>query len=143
MKREIAKFVAECDVCRRVKAEHQRPTGLLQPLQVPEWKRDYIGMVFITSLPRTSKGKDAIWVIIDRLTKVAHFLPVRAKIYVGTLAELYISRIVSLHGVPKTIVLNRGSLFTSRFWHSLQEAMGTRLSFSTAYHPQTEAKLKE
>ncbi|MBJ4073146.1 hypothetical protein JGD38_25985, partial [Salmonella enterica subsp. enterica serovar Corvallis] len=77
MKREIAQFVAECDVCRRVKAEHQRPAGLLQPLLIPEWKWDSIGMDFITGLPRSPKGNDAIWVIIDRLTKVAHFLPVK------------------------------------------------------------------
>ena len=133
MKREIARFVAECDVCRRVKAEHQRPAGLLQPLPVPEWKWDSIGMDFITGLPRTSSGKDSIWVVIDRLTKVAHFLPVLTTFSMGRLADLYISRIVCLHGVPKTIISDRGSIFTSRFWHSLQEAMGTRLSFSTAY----------
>ena len=104
MKREIAKFVAECDVCRRVKAEHQLPAGLLQPLPIPEWKWDSIGMDFITGLPQTSKRKDSIWVIIDRLTKVAHFLPVLVKFTVGQLADLYLSRIVCLHGVPKTIV---------------------------------------
>ena len=140
MKREIAKFVAECDMCRRVKAEHQRPAGLLQPLPIPEWKWDSIGMDFITGLPRTSKGKDSIWVVIDRLTKVAHFLPVRTNLSVRLLADLYVSRIVCLHGVPKTIVSDRGSLFTSRLWHSLQEAMGTRLTFSTVYHPQTDGQ---
>ncbi|MBJ4058634.1 DDE-type integrase/transposase/recombinase, partial [Salmonella enterica subsp. enterica serovar Goldcoast] len=140
MKREIAKFVAECDVCRRVKAEHQRPAGLLQPLPIPEWKWDSIGMDFITGLPTSPKKNDAIWVVIDRLTKVAHFLPVKTDLRVGLLADLYIARIVSLHGVPKTIVSDRGSLFTSRFWHSLQEAMGTRLSFSSAYHPQTDGQ---
>ena len=141
MKREIARFVAECDVCRRVKAEHQRPAGLLQPLPVPEWKWDSIGMDFIVGLPRTSKGSDSIWVIVDRLTKIAHFLPVRTTLKVGNLADLYVSRIVSLHGVPKTIISDRGSQFTSQFWHSLQEAMGTRLSFSTAYHPQTDGQI--
>ena len=140
MKREIARFVAECDVCRRVKAEHQRPAGLLQPLPVPEWKWDSIGMDFIVGLPRTPSGKDSIWVIIDRLTKVAHFLPVHTTFKVGRLADLYVSRVVSLHGVPKTIISDRGSAFTSQFWHSLQEAMGTRLSFSTAYHPQTDGQ---
>ena len=117
MKREIARFVAECDVCRRVKAEHQRPAGLLQPLLVPEWKWDSIGMDFITGLPRTSQRKDSIWVIIDRLTKVAHFLPVRTTFDVGQLADLYVSRIVSLHGVPKTIISDRGSVFTSQSGH--------------------------
>ena len=137
MKREIAQFVAECDVCRRVKAEHQRPAGLLQPLSVPEWKWDEIGMDFVTGLPKSPKGNDSIWVIIDRLSKVAHFLPVKETIRAEQLAELYLARIVSLHGIPKRIVSDRGSLFTSRFWESFQLALGTRISFSTAYHPQT------
>ena len=77
MKREIAKFVAECDVCCRVKAEHQRPAGTLRPLSIPEWKWDEVGMDFITGLPNTQKGHNAIWVVIDRLSKVAHFIPVR------------------------------------------------------------------
>jgi hypothetical protein len=137
MKREIARFVAECDVCRRVKAEHQRPAGTLQPLSIPEWKWDEVGMDFITGLPKTQKGSNAIWVVVDRLSKVAHFLPIREDITASQLADLYVSRIVSLHGVPKKIISDRGSLFTSKFWASFQQAMGTRLSFSTAYHPQT------
>jgi transposase InsO family protein len=94
-------------------------------------------MDFITGFTKSPKGNDAIWVIVDRLSKVAHFLPVREKIRASHLAELYLSRIVVLHGVPKKIISDRGSLFTSRFWESFQQAMGTRLSFSTAYHPQT------
>jgi hypothetical protein len=73
----VAAHVAMCDVCQRVKAEHQRPAGLLYPLKIPEWKWEEIGMDFITGLPRTSKGYDSIWVIMDRLTKVAHFIPVK------------------------------------------------------------------
>src|SRR5664279_565062 len=76
MKREIAKYIAKCDVCNRVKAEHQKPAGLLQPLPVPDWKWNEIGMDFITGLPRTKSGYDSIWVIVDRLTEVAHFIPV-------------------------------------------------------------------
>ena len=138
MKREIAEFVARCDVCQRVKAEHQRPAGLLQPLPIPEWKWEEVGMDFITGLPRTQTGCDFIWVIIDRLTKVAHFIPVKTKYGGNKLAELYMDRIVCLHGVPKRIVSDRGSQFTSKFWQSLHEALGTRLNFSTAYHPQTD-----
>ena len=140
MKQEIGRFVAECDVCRRVKAEHQRPAGILQPLRVPEWKWDEVGMDFITGLPKTPSGNDAIWVVVDRLSKVAHFLPVKENIRASQLADLYISRIVVLHGVSKKIVSDRGSLFTSKFWLSFQEAMGTRLSFSTAYHPRTDGQ---
>ena len=137
MKREIALFVAKCSVCQQVKAEHQRPAGLLQPLQVPSWKWDEVGMDFITGLPKSSRGHDAIWVVVDRLTKVAHFIPVRTTHSGNQLADLYISRVVSLHGIPERIVSDRGSQFTSRFWKKLHEALGTKLAFSTAYHPQT------
>nr|AAX95140.1 retrotransposon protein, putative, Ty3-gypsy sub-class [Oryza sativa Japonica Group]ABA92431.1 retrotransposon protein, putative, Ty3-gypsy subclass [Oryza sativa Japonica Group] len=140
MRREIAGFVALCDVCQRVKAEHQRPAGLLQPLQIPEWKWEEIGMDFITGLPRTSSGHDSIWVVVDRLTKVAHFIPVHTTYTGKRLAELYLARIMCLHGVPKKIVSDRGSQFTSKFWQKLQEELGTRLNFSTAYHPQTDGQ---
>nr|ABA96940.1 retrotransposon protein, putative, Ty3-gypsy subclass [Oryza sativa Japonica Group] len=140
MRREIAEFVALCDVCQRVKAEHQRPVGLLQPLQIPEWKWEEIGMDFITGLPRTSSGHDSIWVVVDRLTKVAHFIPVHTTYSGKKLAELYLARIMCLHGVPKKIVSDRGSQFTSKFWQKLQEELGTRLNFSTAYHPQTDGQ---
>ena len=77
LKRDIAEYIAKCDVCSRVKAEHQKPAGLLQPLPVPDWKWEQIGMDFITGLPRTKSGYDSIWVIVDRLTKVSHFIPVK------------------------------------------------------------------
>ena len=104
MKREIGSYIAKCDICQRVKAGHQRPAGLLQPLQIPEWKWDSVGMDFITGLPTSSRGNDSIWVIVDRLSKVAHFLPVKTTYQSSKLAELYIARIVSLHGVPKNII---------------------------------------
>ncbi|KAK1686267.1 hypothetical protein QYE76_047115, partial [Lolium multiflorum] len=119
MKREIGSYIAKCDICQRVKAEHQRPAGLLQPLQIPEWKWDSVGMDFITGLPKSSKGNDSIWVVVDRLTKVAHFIPVKTTYQGPRLAELYISRIVALHGTPKSIVSDRGSQFTSRFWQKV------------------------
>ncbi|WVZ89371.1 hypothetical protein U9M48_035789, partial [Paspalum notatum var. saurae] len=110
MKREIAKYVSECDVCQRVKADHLKPAGMLQPLAVPSWKWEDIHMDFIVGLPRTQKGYDSIWVIIDRLTKSAHFIPVKTIYHAKTYAELYIARIVSLHGVPRSITSDRGSL---------------------------------
>src|SRR3954469_16498999 len=135
MKREITWFIDECDVCRRVKAEHQRTDGTLKPLPIPEWKWEKVSMDFITSFPKSQKGNDAIFVVIDRVSKVAHFLPVCESITASQLADLYVSRIVSLHGVPLEINSDRGSLFTSRFWGSFQNAMGTHLSFSTTFHP--------
>ncbi|WVZ87046.1 hypothetical protein U9M48_033745 [Paspalum notatum var. saurae] len=116
MKREVAEYVALCDVCQRVKAEHQKPAGLLQPLKIPEWKWQEIGMDFIVGLSRTQSGFDSIWVVVDRLTKVAHFIPVKTTYSGAKLAELYMSRI------------------------RLHESMGTKLNFSSAYHPQTDGQ---
>jgi transposase InsO family protein len=105
---------------------------------VPEWKWEEIAMDFIVGLPRTQSGYDSIWVIVDRLTKVAHFIPIKTTYSGLQLAELYMSRIVCLHGVPKKIVSDRGTQFTSRFWERLHEALDTQLRFSSAYHPQTD-----
>jgi hypothetical protein len=137
LKRDVVAHVAMCEVCQRVKAEHQRPAGLLYPLKIPEWKWEEIGMDFITGLPHTSKGYDSIWVIVDGLTKVAHFIPVKTTYKESQLTELYMAWIVSLHGVPKKIILDRGSKFTSRIWKSFHENMDTKLNFSLPYHPQT------
>ncbi|KAL6343167.1 hypothetical protein AAG906_020956 [Vitis piasezkii] len=120
----IAQFVAQCLVCQQVKAEHQRPAGFLQPLSIPEWKWEHITMDFVTGLPRTLGGNNAIWVIVDRLTKSAHFLPMKVNFSMDRLASLYIKEIVRMHGVPVYIVSDRDPHFTSRFWHSLQKALG-------------------
>ncbi|EOY32328.1 Uncharacterized protein TCM_040115 [Theobroma cacao] len=116
MKRDVAEFVAKCLVCQQVKAEHQRPAGTLQSLPVPEWKWEHVTMDFVLGLPRTQRGKDAIWVIVDRLTKSAHFLAVHSTYSIEKLAQLYIDEIVRLHGVPVSIVSDRDPRFTSRFW---------------------------
>src|SRR3954468_16959434 len=108
----------------------KRPAGTLQPLPITEWKWDKVSMDFITGFPKSQKGNNAIFVVIDRLLKVAHFLPVHESITASHLEDLYISRIVSLHGVPLEINSDRGSLFTSRFGESFRNAMGTHLSFS-------------
>ncbi|GKB67306.1 putative reverse transcriptase domain-containing protein [Tanacetum coccineum] len=108
MKKDIAEYVSKCLTCLKVKAEHQRPSGLLQKPEIPVWKWEGITMDFVTMLPRTSSGLDTIWVIVDRLTKSAHFLPMREDYKM------------------------------ERFWQSMQEALGTRLDMSTAYHPQTD-----
>src|SRR3954468_8474184 len=99
-------------------------------------------MDFITGFPKTQKGSDAIFVVIDRLSKVAHFLPIRESITASQLEDLYVSRVVSLHGVSLEINSDRSSLFTSRFWQSLQNAMGTHLAFSTAFHPHSSGQVE-
>jgi hypothetical protein len=140
MKIEIARYVARCDTCRRVKAIHMKTTSPLQSLPVPRWKCEDISMDFIVGLPRIAKGYYSIWVIIDQLTKIAHFLLVRVKFTVATYAELYIAHILSLHGVPKTIVSNRGPQFVFKFWEELHKALDTKLLHSSAYHPQTSGQ---
>jgi transposase InsO family protein len=107
---------------------------------VPEWKWEEIAMDFIVGLPRTQSGNDSIWVIMDRLTKVAHFIPIKTTYSRPQLAELYMSRIVYLHGVPKKIMSDRGTQFTSMFWERLHETLDTQLRFSSAYHPQTDGQ---
>ncbi|KAG8485768.1 hypothetical protein CXB51_019099 [Gossypium anomalum] len=140
MKRDISEFVAKYLICQQVKAEHQVPSGLLQPVMIPEWKWDRITMDFVTGLPLTPKRRNAIWVVVDRLTKSAHFIPVRTDDSLDKLAKIYISEIVRLHGVPISIISDRDPRFTSRFWKKLQEALGTKLNFNTAFHPQTNGQ---
>nr|GFC48715.1 retrotransposon-related protein [Tanacetum cinerariifolium] len=113
MKRDVATFVSRCLICLQVKIEHQGANGLLQPLDIPVWKWDEISMDFVTGLPRTQRRHDAIWVVMDRLTKSAHFLPIRKDYSVSKLAETFQQEI---------------------------KAWGTRLKFSTAFHPQTDGQ---
>ncbi|GJR62411.1 putative reverse transcriptase domain-containing protein [Tanacetum coccineum] len=140
MKADIAAYVSKCLTCARVKAEHQRPSGLLVQPAIPEWKWDNITMDFITKLPKSSQGFDTIWVIVDRLTKSAHFLPIRENDPLDKLARLYLNRIVARHGIPALIICDRDGRFTSNFWKSFQKALGTDVSMSTAYHPETDGQ---
>ncbi|GJV70298.1 putative reverse transcriptase domain-containing protein [Tanacetum coccineum] len=134
----IVEYVGKCLTCSRVKDECQKPSGLLVQPKIPIWKWERITMDFVTKLPRTSNGHDTIWVIIDCLTKSAHFIPTRETDSMETLISLYIKEIVSQHGVPISIISDHDSHFTSRFWQSLQSALGTQLDMSTTYHPETD-----
>jgi hypothetical protein len=140
MKREIAKYVSECDTCQRIKASHLKVSGTLQPLPIPSWKWEDISMDFIIGLPNTSQKHDSIWVIIDRLTKTAHFFPVHTSYTANKYAKIYLDQIIRLHGVPKTIISDRGAQFIARFWEQLQSSLGTKLIRSSAYHPQTDGQ---
>ncbi|GKD17357.1 putative reverse transcriptase domain-containing protein [Tanacetum coccineum] len=140
MKKDIAEYVSRCLTCLKVKVEHQRPSGLLQQPEVPIWKWERMAMDFMTKLPRTSSGYDTIWVIVDQLTKSAYFIPMREDYKIERLARSYLNEIVSRHGVPISIISDCDSRFTSRFWQSIQEALGTRLDMSMAYHPQTDGQ---
>ncbi|GJT65976.1 putative reverse transcriptase domain-containing protein [Tanacetum coccineum] len=120
MKKEIAIYVSKCLTCAKVKAEHQRPLGLLQQPEIPEWKWEKIAMDFITKLPRSSSGHDANWVIVDRLTKLTHLLEIREDYSMEKLARLYIDEIVARHGVPTSIISDRDGRFTSSYHSSIR-----------------------
>ncbi|GJY31937.1 putative reverse transcriptase domain-containing protein [Tanacetum coccineum] len=134
MKAEIATYVSKCFTCAKVKAECQKLSGLLVQPVIPVWKWENITMDFVTKLPKTSTGQDTIWVIVDRLTKSAHFLPMKK------LTRQYLKEVVSRHGVPVSIISDRDSKFTTHFWQSLNKALGTQLAMSMAYHPQTDGQ---
>ncbi|GJR95994.1 putative reverse transcriptase domain-containing protein [Tanacetum coccineum] len=139
-KSDIATYVSKCLTYAKVKAEHQRPSGLLVQPKIPEWKWDNITMDFVTKLPKTSQGYDTIWVIVDRLTKSAIFTPMRETDPLDKLARLYLKEVVTRHGIPVSIICDRDPRFASNFWRSLQNALGTNLDMSTAYHPQTDGQ---
>jgi hypothetical protein len=140
MKADIVNFVARCLECQQVKAEHRHPAGLLQPHAIPKLKWEVISMDFIVGLPLTPRRHDWIFVVVDTLTKSAHFIPVHTTYQELDIARVFISEIVRLHGIPKNIISDRGLVFTGRFWTSFQEALGTQLNFSTAYHPETDGQ---
>ena len=140
MKADIASYVKKCEICQQMKAAYRRPGGLLQPLPIPEWKWEHIAMDLVTGLPRTPRSHDTVWVVIDRLTKSAHFLPIRLTDSFTRLSQLYEREIVRLHGAPTTIVSDRDPRWTSGMWRQLQDHLGTRICMSTAFHPQTDGQ---
>ncbi|GJZ77428.1 putative reverse transcriptase domain-containing protein [Tanacetum coccineum] len=140
MKANIATYVNKYLTCARVKVEHQSPSRLLVQPAIPEWKWDNITMDFITKLPKSLQGFDTIWVIVDRFTKSAHFLPIRENDPLDKLARLYLNRIVERHGISVSIICDRDGSFTSNFWRSFQKALGTEISMSTAYHLEIDGQ---
>jgi hypothetical protein len=143
MKGDMVNYVARCLECQQVKAEHRHPTGLLQPHAILESKWEVISMDFIVGLPLTARRHDSIFVVVDTLMKSPHFIPMRTTYQELDIARVFISEIVRLHGMPKKIISDRGSMFTGRFWKSFQEALGTQLNFSTMYHPETDRQTKQ
>ncbi|GJW25540.1 putative reverse transcriptase domain-containing protein [Tanacetum coccineum] len=139
-KADIATYVSKCLTCAKVKAEHQRQSGLLVQPEIPQWKWDNITMDFVTKLPKSSQGYDTICVIVDRLTKSAIFIPMKEIDPLEKLARMYLKEVVTRHGIPVSIICDRDPRFASNFWRSLQKALGTSLDMSTAYHPQTDGQ---
>lgn len=137
---DIKRWCQECDSCQRVKAERAKPKGTLQPLDTPERRWESVSMDLITDLPTTSKGNDAIFVVVDRLSKMVHIEAVQKSISAKGLAAVYTDRVFRYHGVPQSIVSDRDPRFTSLFWRELAKRLGTELRMSTAYHPQTDGQ---
>ncbi|GJT75920.1 putative reverse transcriptase domain-containing protein [Tanacetum coccineum] len=143
MKKDMALYVSKCLTCSKIKAEHRRPSSLLQQPKIPEWKWERIAMDFITKLPRTGNGHDAIWVIVDRLTKSAHFLPIREDFKMDRLARLYLNEIISRHGVPILIISDRESRFTSSYHSSVRCAPFEALYGRKCHSPILRAEVGE
>jgi len=139
LKEDVLNHVKECSICQQNKAEHIYPAGLLQPLPIPDQKWESISMDFITSLPKIH-GKDSIYVVVDKLTKFSHFFAIPSDYLVAQVAELFFQDIFRLHRLPKTIVSDRDSRFMGGFWQELFRLVGTKLTPSTNYHPQTDGQ---
>jgi len=139
MRKDIRKFVRECTICQQAKVDHVLPAGLLQPLSIPQQIWEAIAMDFVVQLP-LSHGFSTVFVVIDRLSKFAYFIPMKADCNSKVVAEAFINNIVKVHGFPKTIVSDRDRLFISSFWQQLFKAQGTTLSMSSSYHPQSDGQ---
>lgn len=139
LRQQVHKIVQECSICQLNKHENVKAPGMLQPLPIPEQAWDYISMDFIEKLPN-SKGKEVIWVIVDRLTKYSHFIALSHPISASGLAQVFIETVYKLHGLPSYIVSDRDPLFTSQFWKDLMKVIGVQHNLSTAYHPQTDGQ---
>nr|GFB49657.1 putative reverse transcriptase domain-containing protein [Tanacetum cinerariifolium] len=140
MKANITTYVRKYLICAKVKAEHQRPSGLLVQPKIPVWKWDNITMDFVMKIPKSPQGYDTIWVIVDRLTKLAIFAPMRETDPLEKLAKLYLKEVVVRHRIPVSIIYECNPRFASRFWRTLQKALGTSLNMSMAYHPKTDGQ---
>jgi hypothetical protein len=140
MSKDVYKFVTSCDACQRNKPLNQQPAGLLQPLSTPTRRWEQVTMDFIVQLPVTRKGFDAIVVFVDRLTKRAIFCPTHTSVTAPEVAKIFFNKVFSQHGLPKVIVSDRDAKFTSHFWRTIFQEIGTKLSMSTAFHPQTDGQ---
>ncbi|CAI7858245.1 unnamed protein product [Closterium sp. NIES-53] len=140
MANDVQKFVTSCDTCQRMKSSKQKKAGLLQPLSVPEQPWQVVSLDFITGLPPTNAGHDAILVVIDKFSKMGHFIPTHTTARTEETAQLFLKHIISQHGIPTTLISDRDPKFTSKFWKELMSLMGTRLAMSSAYHPQTDGQ---
>lgn len=140
MAKDVERFVTTCHLCQKNKARQGKPAGLLQPLELPHVPWQTVTMDFITQLPRTTDGHDAILVVVDKLTKMVHLVPTSSRATAEQTATLFLNHVWKLHGIPRVIVTDRDPLFTSNFTRALCQMLGTKQAMSTAYHPQTDGQ---
>ncbi|GJP35956.1 hypothetical protein CLOM_g1200, partial [Closterium sp. NIES-68] len=142
MANDVQKFVTSCATCQRMKSSKQKKAGLLQPLLVPEQPRQVVSLDFIAGLPTTTSGHDTILVVIDKFSKMRHFIPTHTTARTEETAQLFVCYIISQHGIPSTLISYRDPNFTSKFWKELMSLLGTKLAMSSTYHPQTDGQTK-
>jgi hypothetical protein len=140
LKREIAEYIARCMECQKVNVEHRHPVGLLQPLPIPKWKWEVVTMDFIIGFPITRKQHDLIMVVVDKLTKSTHFIPLKTTHKAEDVADIFLKEVAHLHVIPKMIVSDRDLKFTSNLWKGLLKAFRMNLNFSTTYHPKSDGQ---
>ena len=140
MKNEVVEYIARCVECQQVKVKHWHPAGLLQPLPIPNWKWEIISLDFITWLPKNQKHNDFVMVVVEKLSKSPHFIPIITTYKEANIVDIFMKEIFRLHEIPKIIISDRDPKFTSNFWKSLFKLADTKLNFSTSYHPQTNGQ---
>ncbi|GJP60900.1 hypothetical protein CLOP_g18114 [Closterium sp. NIES-67] len=136
----VQNFVTSCDTCQRMKSSKQKKAGLLQPLPVPEQPWQVVSLDFIIGLPPTTSGHDAILVVINKFSKMGHFIPTHTIACTEETAQLFVRYIISQHGIPTTLISDRDPKFTSKFWKELMSLLGTKIAMSSACHPQTDGQ---
>jgi hypothetical protein len=141
-RRDIVEYIAKCLECQRVKDEHRHPVVLLKPLPIPQWKWEVVTMDFITRFPRTNKHHDVIMVVVEKLTKATHFIPMKVTHKETNVDDIYMREVSHLYGIPKTIVFDKDPNFTLNFWKGLFQGFRTNLNFSTTYHPDSDGKIE-
>jgi hypothetical protein len=140
MKKEVANYIARCLVFHKVKTKHMHLAGMPQPFTIIEWKKEVVRIYFITKMSRTMKQHDSIMVVVEKLTKEAHFIPMKTKSKATSIAKIYMKEVSRIHGVPKKIISYIDSKFTSKFWQGLFKGFGKNLNLSTIYHQESDGK---